>query len=293
MKRSGLVLAAVLLALSSLACSITIPGLPEVNIPRLKVGPMEEYVEEVPRDGVEEARVEIRLGSGEISLAAGDPDPLFSGRFRTNVAEWAPEVAWRDGLLSIEQGDARGVPEPGAENEWDLRFSPEVPLDLELQIGATDGELDFTGLAVTELALEVGASDLVVRFDAPNPAPMDDLMIRAGAANLRVEGIGNASPERGRVEGGVGNMILDFSGQWREPARIKVAAGAGSLTLRFPEDVGVRVEVEGGLSNIRADESFSLSGGAYVNNAYREGGADLRIELTVGIGSVVLESVGQ
>ncbi len=292
MRRTGWIVAAVVLALSSLACTITIPALPEVNVPRLEVGPMQEYEEQVPRDGVEEARVEVRMGSGEVVLSAGEPDALFYGRFRTNIAEWAPEVSWKDGLLRIEQGSGRGMPEPGAENEWELYFSPEVPLDMDVEIGACDGELDFTELAVTELDLEVGASDLVVRFGAPNPAPMDDLRIRTGASNLRVDGIGNASPERARIEGGVGNLILDFGGAWRGSARVDVMAGAGSLTLRLPEDVGVRVEVEGGLSNIQADEAFTLSDGAYVNGAYGQAETELLIELAVGVGSVRLETTG-
>lgn len=293
MRQTTLVLAATLLALSSLACSITIPALPDVDISRLEVGPMKEYEEQVPWEGEKEARVDIRFGAGEITLAVGDPDPLFSGLFRTNVAEWAPEVSWRDGILRIEQGHTRGIPDPGAENEWDLHFSPEVEMEMNLEIGAGDGELDFTGLALTELSLEMGAADLVVRFDEPNPVPMDDLLIRTGAANLRVDGIGNASPERGRVEGGVGNLLLDLGGEWRGSARVEVLAGAGSLTLRIPESVGARVEVEGGMSNIGADDGFILSEGAYLNEAYGEAEIELLIELTVGLGSVRLESIGE
>ncbi len=301
-----LILASVMLAISGLACCcfpVSIPDielpdveLPDIDIPQVEVGPMQEYDEEIPLDGTDEVEVEIRLGAGEISLAVGDPDLLFQGHFRTNVAEWAPEVTWAGSVLRIEQGDSVSIGIPNASdvgNEWELSFSPEVPLEMNVEIGASDGELDFTGLALTGLALDTGASDLEIRFDEPNLAEMDDLRIRAGAANLLVEGIGNASPERVRIEGGVGDLTLDFTGDWAGSARVEITTGAGSLTLRLPEDVGVRVEIEGGLSTIDADAGLTRSGDAYVNQAYGETETELVIEVTIGVGSVELELVGE
>jgi|YNPBryBLVA2012_1023415.scaffolds.fasta_scaffold00693_13 hypothetical protein len=292
MRRVALLLTASLLALSSLACSISLPGveLPTL-VPRLEVGEMQEYVEEVPRDGVEEARVEVTMGTGEITLAPGEADPLFSGHFRTNVAAWAPEVTWEDGLLRIAQSETRGMPEAGARNEWELTFSPEVPMEMSITVGAGQGELDFSGLALTRLTLESGASDLVARFDAPNPARMERLTVRAGAANLEVSGIGNAGPREMRVEGGVGNLVLDLTGDWPSSAEVQVTAGTGALTLRVPADVGVRVEMTGGLGGLEVDDAFTLSDGAYVNPAFGTAQVELLINVTLGVGSVTLEQV--
>lgn len=294
MGRSILLLALSALVVSSLACTITIPGirLPSLGH-RLEVGPMQEFDEQVPRDGTSEARVEIRLGAGEIRLGAGDPDPLFAGHFRTNVVQWAPEVTWQDGLLRVSQGEASGIPDPGARNEWDIRFSPLVPMEMDLEMGGSRGDLDFTGLPLRRLRLEAGASDLVIHFDVPNPAQMESLKVRAGAANLRMEGIGNAGPQEMRVEGGVGNMILDFSGNWPESAQVTVVAGAGSLTLRVPRHIGVRVELEGGLSNLQVDPQLALSEGAYINSAYSQTDRHLLITLRVGMGSVAVELAGE
>jgi len=297
MRRMTLILASALVMLSSLACRLSLPRLSEIRLPsfgpRLEVGPMQEFDHEVQREGTTEARVKVGLGVGEITLAAGDPDPLFAGHFRTNVAAWAPEMTWQNGVLWIEQGESRGIPDPGAENEWDLRFSPEVEIAMEMEMGVCDGDLDFTGLSLTRLSLETGASDLVIRFDAPNPARMDDLTIKAGAASLRVDGIGNAGPGWVTVEGGVGNTILDFSGAWPRSARVDITAGVGSLILRVPENVGVRVEIEGGLGDVQADAGLTRSDGAYVNSAHGEAETELLITITVGLGSVELVSVGE
>jgi len=304
-RRAMTIAALTLVAVSSLACrfSFSLPTLPDISlpappdidlpqVPRLEIGPLQEFDEEVPRNGAEEMQVEIVLGAGEISMSAGDPDPLFAGSFRTNVAEWAPEVTASESLLHIEQGHAEGMAEPGARNEWDLRFSPEVALDMDLEIGACQGELDLTDLALTRLSLETGASDLIIHFGAPNPARMDSLSIRAGAASLRLEGIGNASPRLMTVKGGVGNLFLDLSGSWAESARVDVEAGMGSLTILLPRDVGVRVEGEV-LGSINVGSGLSRVGDAYVNDAYGETETELVVELAVGVGDVELSIAGE
>jgi len=278
-----------LLALLSLSCTLTIPLLPEVEVPRLEVGEMEEYTEEVSSAGVSSARVKIEQGIGDLSIAAGDPALLFSGVFRTNVAEWAPAVSWQNGRLDIEQGTTTGMPGAGAENQWELAFSPDVELDMELEIGAVDCELDMGGLALTRLSIESGASDLVLRFDEPNRAEMERLRIQVGAANVDVGSIGNASPQNVRIDGGVGNITLDLRGAWVSSSDIRITAGSGMLVLRLPRDVGVRVEMEGGLGSIEADPDLHYEDGVYTNDAYGDAALNLLIEVTVGVGSVELE----
>lgn len=282
----GLVL---FLVLSALACTVTIPGIPVPGIPTLEVGATQEYREEVPLGGAPSAQVEVTMGTGELSLAAGEPDLLFSGQFRTNVPAWKPEVTWKDGVLKVAQPDTPGMPGPGAENEWDLALAPRVPISLKLRVGAARGRLDLDGLALTNFSLETGASDMVVRWDTPNTVPMERFLLRAGAANVEVRGIGYARPQNVEVEGGVGNLILDFTGPWSDSARVKITAGVGALTLRFPRDVGVRVTVEGGLSNIQTSGDWRLSEGVYVSSAYDPAKTNLEVTLMAGVGNVTLE----
>jgi hypothetical protein len=275
--------------------SIEIPNIeiPDIDIPELEVGQVEEYREQIPLEDTDEARVSIRFGAGDITLAAGDPDQLFEGTFRTNVAVWAPEVSWEDGRLRIEQGHSEGIPiTDDVENDWELYFSPEPALDMDLEFGASDGELDFTGLALTDLSLGTGASDLNVYFNAPNPVDMSELQIRAGAADLLVEGIGNASPDRVRVDGGVGDLTFDFMGDWTKSTDVNIRAGASAVTLRFPRNVGVKVQIEG-LGSVDADADFSRSGDTYTNSAFGEADLEIVVDLSVGVGDVNLELVGE
>ena len=305
MNKFALIIASLFLAFSTLACccfpvpilprNVEFPDIeiPDVEIPELEVGPTEEYREQIPLDGTDEARVNVRFGAGDITLTAGDPDQLFDGTFRTNVTAWAPEVSWEAGRLRIDQGSSEGIPvSDDFENEWNLTFSPGAELEMDLEIGASDGELDFTGLALTDLSLETGASNLDVFFNEPNPADMNELKIQAGAADLLVEGIGNASPDRVRVDGGVGDLTFDFSGDWTKSTDVNIMAGASAVTLRFPRDVGVQVTVEG-LGSVDADADFSRSGDTYTNSAFGTADVEIVVDLSLGVGDVNLELIGE
>jgi hypothetical protein len=296
MKQIMILVAALLLLGSQMACcNITLPQLPdvEINVPTIEVGDVQDEREAIPLSGAESATVKVVFGAGKLKIEAGTSDQLFSGRFRYNVERWAPEVTYEDDVLTIEQGGTEedwGIPTGNVRNEWELEFSPEIPLEMDLKVGAGDGELDLTGLQLAGLDLDVGAGDFEVRFDEPNEADMRHLTLDAGASRLEVIGIGHAGPEQVNVQGGVGDMTLDLTGTWPGSADVKITAGVGSVTLRLPDDVGVRVETEGGLTSVDAS-GLRRTGDAYVNDAFGEADTELRVQITAGVGSIRLIEV--
>ena len=54
--------------------------------------------------------------------------------------------------------------------------------------------------------------------------------------------------------------------------------------------MGVRVETEGGLTNVDAS-GLRRTGDAYVNDAFGEADTELRIQITTGVGSIRLIEV--
>nr|HID12329.1 hypothetical protein [Anaerolineae bacterium] len=295
MKRVTITLAALLTLGSTLACDITLPAVPtiEIHVPTVEVGEMRDERQALPLAGATSATIEVIFGVGELEIEAGVSDQLFSGRFRYNVEHWAPQVTYENDVLTIKQGGTKedwGIPTGVVHNEWKLEFSPEIPLEMEIKAGAGKGELDFTGLQLAALDLDMGAGDFVVRFDEPNEAEMSRLTLDAGASKLEVIGIGHAGPERMKVQGGVGNIILDLTGAWPRSADVQIIAGVGSLTLRLPDDVGVHVETRGGLSNMEV-LGLRRVGDAYVNDAFGKTETELSIQVTTGVGSLRLIEV--
>jgi hypothetical protein len=294
MKQITITLAALLLIGSNIACCV-IPRVPnvEINVPAIEAGEMQDERQVIPLAGAESATVKVIFGAGKLEIEAGTSDDLLSGHFRYNVERWEPEITYEDDVLTIEQGGTKddwGAPLGNTRNEWELEFSPEIPLDIDLEIGAGDGELDFSGLQLTELDLELGAGDFEVRFDEPNAVKMSELTLDTGASELEMIGIGHAGPERVKVNAGVGDITLDFTGAWPHSADVELTAGVGSLTLRLPDDVGVRVKMEGGLTSMEAS-GFQRAGSAYINDVFGEAETELRIQITAGIGTVKLIEV--
>ena len=296
MKKFMLILAVLLLFGGQIACSISPPPIPtiEINIPTIEVGEMQHKQETIPLEGADSATVAVVFGAGDLNITAGeDADQLLSGDFYYNVADWEPQVYYLNGLLTIEQGESVkdwGFPTGDAHNEWQLSFSPTAALAVDIKAGAGKGDLDFTGLQLTRLNLDLGAGNFDVRFGEPNQADMSNLKLNAGTSKLEVSGIGYASPKEMHVQGGVGDIDLDLSGPWARSADVWVTAGVGAVTMRLPADVGVQVEVEGGVSSVDVS-GFHLTDGAYVNDAWGKAEIELHIYATTGIGSLHLIEV--
>ena len=106
-----------------------------------------------------------------------------------------------------------------------------------------------------------------------------------------MQGIGNASPEEITLQGGVGDITLDLTGDWTRSADITIRAGAGALRLTVPSNVGVEIETKGGLTNVEA-YGLRQMGGTYTNDAFGQTEIDLHIDVTTGIGNVRLIEEG-
>lgn len=290
-KRRTIGLAASVVLISTLACTIT-PSIPDLDIrvPTIEVGEMEEERHSVPLAGAESAAIDLVFGAGQLELEAGVSDELLSGTFRYNVDRWAPEIVREGDHLRVTQGgdeDKWGIPSGSVRNRWELELSPQVPLDVTIRAGAGEGKLDFTDLQVSHLDVDVGAGNFVLRFDEPNPVLMDQFTFDTGASKIEVLGVGNASPESMRLQGGVGDISVDLTGRWSRSADITIRAGAGALTVRLPTDVGVEVKMRGGLANVEA-YGLRQMGDTYTNDAFGETEVELTIDVVTGIGKVRL-----
>jgi hypothetical protein len=90
---------------------------------------------------------------------------------------------------------------------------------------------------------------------------------------------------------GVGSTTIDLSGARETDVQAQIEAGVGELTLRLPQDVGVRVTSEqDGIGDLSAP-GFHHSGTEWTNSAYSGTGPKIEIALTRGIGDIKLVMV--
>ncbi len=265
------------LSLSISACSFTIT-LPEIK----PVGPTQVDDIALPTP-VEDGTVQLTLsfGAGTLLLHPGT-DSLVSGTASYNVEDLKPVVTMEELTASIVQGNWKmeSIPSVGdVKNEWDLSLGV-VPMDLIIEAGAYKGEFELGGLALKNLTVSDGASDVELTFSEPNTTGMTLLKYKTGASNVSLTGLGNADFSSMEFDSGAGNYTLDFSGTLRRDGSVSIETGVSNITLVIPTGIPVQITVDGGLSNVTFGSGWVKNG-----NVYTQEGSGPRLTIVIGIGA--------
>jgi hypothetical protein len=106
----------------------------------------------------------------------------------------------------------------------------------------------------------------------------------AGTSNLQLAGLSLTGLD---INLGANESTVDLSGDWAQDLGVSIEAGAASLTVRLPSDIGVRVVVDRGPTVIEAS-GLTKDGNVYTNAAYGVSDVTLQIDLQAGIGAINL-----
>jgi hypothetical protein len=196
------------------------------------------------------------------------------------------------GLRPAGDGGLRVVSRRQLRQDANVAFSPAVDLDLDITLGAVDADLELGGLSLSELTMQAGASQAVIRFSQPNRSRCRTADITAGAAEVTMLGLGNSRCDRIDFEGGMGKVTLDFEGAWTSSSQATVKMAVGELTLRLPRRVGVRLTLDRFLA------SFDPAGLIHTGDGFQSAGYDsaqrrLDIAVTTAVGGVKVEWVDE
>jgi hypothetical protein len=206
------------------------------------------FTQTVAAQGAKTVHAEIELGVGDLNLSGGSSGLLEADCYYTRPSE-KPEmnyyVSGGNGELDIREPGTQHVTFGGGRrrNDWNLRFGNQVPLDLDVKMGAGTGRLQLSGVPLTHL----------------------------------------------RVEGGAGTLFVDLSGDWKQSFDGRISGGVGTVTVRLPSSIGVRVHASGGLGAVKAP-GLERNGNAYVNSTYGKSPVTLTLDIEGGIGTINLES---
>jgi hypothetical protein len=273
--------AILVLALASLACGVTI-DLPEQS----QVGADVTDSVTVADPKVEETRVSLVFGAGQLSLAPGATD-LVNGTAVYNVRDLKPDVNVDGGEVQIRQGEFQNLPPlSGMKNRWDLQLG-KAEMDLEISAGAYDGTFDLGGLALRNLTIQDGASDVVLSFSEPNKAEMAQFRYSTGASDVTMTGLANANFKTMVFNSGAGDYRLDFSGELQRDATVSIDSGLSDLTLIIPEGVNAVVTIDSALADINVADGWSQKGKVYTQTG---AGPTLTIVINMGAGNIKIQN---
>ncbi len=241
--------------------------------------------------GQDELNVNVTFAAGRLAIGRDDSGMLYRARVVYDEDRFEPILAYAapDRSLTVGVSGLRGVGhrDEGAKQEVRLDVSPRVPVRFNIKFGAGEADVDLGGLNLVRAEINTGATDATVRFSTPTTGRCENATFHVGAAAFRAERLANARCRTLDFAGGVGDLTLDFSGDWGPVSRpeVDVSVGMGSLTLRFPRTVGVRLDVA------RLFSSFERSGlvqrdGAYYSPNYDSAAVRVHLDVKAALGSI-------
>jgi hypothetical protein len=189
------------------------------------------------------ARVEIRMGSGELHVTAGTPK-LLEAEFAFNVPEWRPLVDYRDGVsggeLTITQPGNAGGSFGKTVYDWTLKLSDRLPLEITTNLGAGEANLELGGMNLQRVEVNMGVGEL--RLDLRGePTSNYDVHIQGGVGEATVY-LPRDVAISARAAGGIGEIdatgLEKRDGVWMNPDRTNAA-------------VTINLDVKGGVGEIR------------------------------------------
>jgi hypothetical protein len=281
-----LLIAAAALAIVSLACGVTLT-LPEDAI---DIGPLQtDSIFVAPLNPGHTAEVLVEFGAGDLFIHPGASGALVNGTAAYNVEGLQPEVSTSGDEITIKQEpfeyNITGLPNYGdVENTWDLYFNTDL-VALEVRSGAVKGEFEFGGMALAELKVFTGASNVDLNFATPNLTPMSQFRMTTGASSATLTGLANANFSLMNFQAGVGSYTLDFSGVFQRDATVEVDAGLSNVTINVPPGIPTVVNVEGALNNVVVRGNWGGSSDTYT---LAGNGPSLVINVNIGAGNLNL-----
>ncbi len=234
------------------------------------------------------ARLKLEVPFGQVHLSPGG-NSIVKGQVVYNLAELKPAYSVKGRTVRIRQEWRVLLPIEGR-NRWELALGTAEPFGLELKAGASQSEVDLSGVPLTDLDLETGAGEMHVVFNDPNPARLVDGEIQAGAGKLVLEGLLNANIESLKLQAGAGQLKALFTGgPLTASGKVKIEGGVGESILVIDPAAPVRVRASTGLGSTEVAEGLLRRDNGYETESYAGATARLDIQVSTGVGAIKVQ----
>jgi hypothetical protein len=224
---------------------LLLPGASACNLVGPPVGSLQTESQSIQLGDAKSVRIEIKMGAGELKVAGGAND-LLDGQFTYNVATWKPQLEYHvnngKGRLRIGQRGG-GSSGPGARNEWELHLNNQVPMEMNVEMGAGRTELTLGSLALNNLSLKMGAGETVVDLTGDWKNDLSaHIQGGVGKATVRLPREVGVSV---KASGGIGAInahdltkdgdfyVNEANGKSRATLHVEVEGGVGEINLEL------------------------------------------------------------
>lgn len=196
----------------------------------------------VEKQGAQSVVAHIDMPAGQLTIGGGSAR-LLDADFTYGDAEGKPQVDYSasgtTGRVDINQ-QGGGIHFGNTENNWNLRFG-DLPIEMELEMGAGQSDLNLRGIDLTRLRISIGAGETNVDLTGDRKKDLNaDIQGGVGQATVRLPrnvgvvikadgGIGSIDTVGLRLEGG--RYVNDAYGKSPVTIHMNIEGGVGEIRL--------------------------------------------------------------
>ena len=261
---------------------------------------MERTEKNIPAEkNIKNVKLEADIGLARLHIEPQDGGDIFAGKAYYDADKFRVDMEYEthgdkvDIFLYSEQA-RRKLNLDSDDNDWRVVLSRDYNWDIDLEVGFAECLIDLSGIPISDLSIDIGASECDLEFNQPNPIVMEMLDIDAGAGELKIEGLGNANFEDMRFDGGAGDFLLNFEGEFEGFRKVRIDIGVGAVELEIPGDLPVRIETNDSWLNsinFKGARLIEVENGVYETRDYDLANRGLEIDLDLGIGEAEISWV--
>jgi hypothetical protein len=233
---------------------------------------------------------DVSVDVGALEISGENSSDAYSADLEYDKATCEPIIHYdsvqegEEGKLSVRLEETHAGRRAHPSNRLRLKLANSIPLNLRVETGVGQTRLSLSGLRLVGLDLQSGVGGGKISVLEPNSTRCDRVQIKNGVGGLDALGLGNLNFSDFEFEGGVGGASLDFTGEWKEDADIRIQIGVGGVTARMPRDIGVRVEAEKHLFSGLHLDGFSRRNSYYYSDNYDQTRVHLSVRVITGVG---------
>ncbi len=240
-------------------------------------------------------RLRVEVDVGQVRVSRGKSKDNLRVRLVYDREEYQHTLRYNEkrNTLHIMLDKERWIGQHDNHNagELDVELPTGGELELDFRLKAGEIEMQLGGLRIRDLSLETVAGEVNLDFDEPNQITMTNLLLNTKIGESNFRRLGNARFRNAGIDGGIGELTIDFSGDMLKEAVAEVDLDIGETTIILPRKSGIRLAVSKFmfLSHFNMPDYLRKEGRYYYSENYDDAEQTFQLRISAGVGECRIE----
>ena len=240
----------------------------------------------------EELIVYIEIDAGEITVIknANGGEISISGRINEKYDKLDIGYDKRHNEFSLTLDRKKWFKSIRDDNasRLEIELPGDVIIELNSKVKAGTAEFNLGGLSLKTFNLRNFAGEVQIEFRQPNKIKMNSLDINVKIGETTIKRLGNARFSDANINGGIGELNIDLSGEGTKSMEVEIDLDIGSTTILLPRNFGIKLKSStmGFLTETNLDSEFEKRGRYYYSKNYNSASKIMYMNIHSGIGDL-------